>query len=341
MRPRSLILCGFVLLLSLAASAARLRQIALLDIPGRPGFDTLAFAGGKLVIAHNGAGTVDIFDPVRRRFVAHVDGIAEARGIAVDETGDRVFIADAANRNVSVINTKEWKVTGNIPLTQSPDALAYLSRERLLVVAQPLAQSLAMVNADNGKPVDTIQLAGRPDHFAVDSQRGLLYVSLQDRNQIAVYSTADASAAPKLVQTFSLNASQPTGMVLDPQSKRLFVAVRYAVLALDTERGAELARVPVAGGTDTLWFDQADQQLFAAASDGTVAGIDISGGKLAYGYEVRTDVRGHTLAFDPEKKLIYVPGGREGKSKLVILKPFGMAEAADDNQTRTAQVSPK
>lgn len=336
MRLRLLGLASLVLLFSLTASAARLRQIALLDIPGRPGFDTMAFAGGKLVIAHNGAGTVDIFDPVRRRFVAHVDGVLDARGVVADDQGGRAFITDAGNRSVVVIDTKEWKVAGTIPLKEIPDALTYLPQERLLVVAQPFAQSMVLVNADNGRLVDSVQLDGRPDHFAYGN--GNLYISLQDRNQIAVYSVADASAAPKLVQRFSLNASQPTGMAFDKANHRLYVAVRYAVLSLDIDKGQELGRVPVAGGTDTLWLNDPDHMLYAAAADGTVALIDTAAGKFSYESELKTDVCGHSLAYDAEKKLIYVPGGHEGKSKLVILKPYGMAEAPDDDQTRTAQV---
>ena len=45
------------------------------------------------------------------------------------------------------------------------------------------------------------------------------------------------------------------------------------------------------------------------------------------------------LAYDAEKKQIYVPGGREGKSKLVILKEFGVQSPED--QTKTASIKLK
>ena len=41
--------------------------------------------------------------------------------------------------------------------------------------------------------------------------------------------------------------------------------------------------------------------------------------------EQPTQVRGHTLAVDSEKNLVYVAGGREGRSKLVIMRRSGQS----------------
>jgi hypothetical protein len=36
--------------------------------------------------------------------------------------------------------------------------------------------------------------------------------------------------------------------------------------------------------------------------------------------ELNVDVKGRSLAYDPNTKLIYFPGGREGRSKLLIMR---------------------
>jgi hypothetical protein len=69
---------------------------------------------------------------------------------------------------------------------------------------------------------------------------------------------------------------------------------------------------------DHLWLDDKSQTLYAMAS-GSVF-IMKAGGRLGEALEVPVDVKGHTLAFDPDKNFIYVPGGREGRAKLLILK---------------------
>ena len=116
-------------------------------------------------------------------------------------------------------------------------------------------------------------------------------------------------------------------------------SVRFALLAVDADSGVELSRVPVAAGTDRLWLDSEGSAIYAASSDGTVTTIKVNGRQLVYDSELKTDVKGHSLAFDPERKLIYVPGGREGKSRMVILKQFGALPMVSEEVTTAAVAS--
>jgi hypothetical protein len=98
------------------------------------------------------------------------------------------------------------------------------------------------------------------------------------------------------------------------------VAVRFAVLQLDADSGAETARAPAAPGTDSLWLDQSNNNLFAAAGDGTVTVMNVGGKRLGVRGEFKGDVRGHALAYDPANHLVFLTGGREGKSKMLVLR---------------------
>jgi DNA-binding beta-propeller fold protein YncE len=172
--------------------------------------------------------------------------------------------------------------------------------------------------------------------MAYDPVRNAVLVTIEDLNEIVAYAPSlERDAKP--ISTIKINGSEPTGILLNPTSRTLFVAIRFAVLALDADSGAELSRVPVDGGTDRLWLDSTGGALYAASGDGTVTTIKVNGRQLAYESEIKTDVKGHSLAFDPERKLIYVPGGREGRSKMVILKQFGALPMTSD-EIKTAAV---
>ena len=56
--------------------------------------------------------------------------------------------------------------------------------------------------------------------------------------------------------------------------------------------------------------------------------------ELVAGEEVPTDVKGHTVAYDAARRLVLLPGGREGKSKVLILRPMNSSEPgmADDQR---------
>jgi DNA-binding beta-propeller fold protein YncE len=316
--------------------AVKLREIGALDIPGRPGFATLAFAKGYLVIAHDGAGSVEIFDPGKRRLVAEISGIVSARGVVSDDTNGRVFIADAGTNSIDVVSTTNWQVQDRIQLTRTPENLLLIPGTTNLVATNPYARSLTLISTQINREMQIVDVAGRPALLQFDPVRNSVLVTLEDQNAVVAYAASlERDARP--LNTIHLNASQPTGIVLNPASRTLYVAVRFAVLAVDADSGAELSRVPVTGGTDRLWLNAPDNMLYAASSDGTVTSLRINGRQLAYESELRTDVKGHSLAYDSTRKVIYFPGGREGKSRMVILKQFGALPAASD-EVKTASV---
>ena len=109
---------------------------------------------------------------------------------------------------------------------------------------------------------------------------------------------------------------------MDQVQRRLFVAVRSAVLVLDPATGNETARIASPQGTDKLWFDGTSRTLYATASDGSVNMIQGNNDQFTH-VEQPTEVRGHTLAVDSEKNMVYLAGGREGRSKLVIMRRGG------------------
>lgn len=332
-KPAILFLC----LVPISLFGAKLREIALLDIPGRPGFETLAFAKGYLVMAHDGAGAVDIFDPAKRRFVAEISGIVSPRGVAVDDAESRVYIADAGSNSIDVVNCNNWQVEERIQLSRAPENLLLVPGTTNLVATNPYARSLTLVSRQINREMQIVDIPGRPNLMVYDPVRNAVFVTVEDQNAILGYA-ASLERDAKPISTIKLAASEPTGIILDPTSRTFFVAVRFAVLSVDADTGAELSRAPVTGGTDRLWLNAADSVVYAASSDGTVSTLKVNGRKLLYESELRTDVKGHSLAFDPERKLIYVPGGREGKSKMVILKQFGALPMITD-EIKTAAVA--
>jgi DNA-binding beta-propeller fold protein YncE len=302
-----------LLVLGSSLAAAQVRQIAILDVPGQPGFDSIAFFRGHLVMANRTEGTVEVFDAAKRRLVARVEGLKGPRGIAVDAENNRVFVANGDN-SIGVISAQDWKLDRSIQLQHAPDALLYAAEMGALYVGNWQNQSVTVVKLDQGSTAD-VALEGRPEQFAFDPERKLVFVSVADRNEVAVLDASD-----RVLNRFRLAASQPTGLAFDAANRRLFVAVRHAVLVLNADSGAELARVAAPAGINMLHYDAGSRSLYAISAGGTLAVIHEENGRFASQQEFRTEVRGYALAFDPERRLVYVPGGREGRAKLLILK---------------------
>ncbi len=330
MGVRRLIAVAVLLLISSAALlASDLRQIGMVNIPGAPGFGQLAFAGGMLVVPHPGASSIDIFDPVRRRVVARVSGVESPRGVAVDEQGGKIYVADHAANSIAIIGMDGWKLGDRISLPGPPDNLLLSGNKLYWTDADN--NMVSVVDVGTRENIGQVAVGGTPRRMALDSDRNLVFVSLQDSHQVVAI-----DPQLKIVNRFTLQASQPTGLAYDARSHELFVAVRFAVLAISPETGAEIDRVPAPAGVDTLWLDPGSRTLFAA-SDGTLQLIHADG-RLTLGEEIGIDVKGHTVAYDAAKKMVLLPGGREGKSKVLILRPMNSSQPQQDLGETQAEV---
>ncbi|MGC2111020.1 MAG: YncE family protein [Candidatus Korobacteraceae bacterium] len=320
---------AFLLLGSSLWAASDLRQIGMVNLPGAPGFGQMAFANGLLVMTQTGASAVDVFDPARRRVVAQITGLQSPRGIAVDENAGKVYVADHGANSIAVINMDGWKVSDSIPLQGSPDTLLLNSGKLYWTDAE--SGTVALVDVGTKQTVSSVNTGGTPRDLAFDPGRNLIFVTVQDLHQVIAI-----DPQTKIVNRFTLNASQPTGLVFDSHSGELYVAVRYAVLAINASSGVEVNRVSAPAGVDALWLDPGSRVLYAA-SEGSLLTIHANG-RLTPVDEITTQVKGHTVAYDAAKHLVLLPGGREGKSRILILRPMDSTQQPGSNDDTRADV---
>jgi len=314
---------AFVFLLIVSCSvyglAAKLRQVALVDLPGNPGFNHVIMANGQVVISRPGTNTIEVFSPVKRRVVARISQISDPRGMAVDDEGGALYVALAGNNSIAVVDTRSWKVEKMVPVQHRPEKLLWVPQTKMLYVTSVLDRTLSAINLRTGAEAAVLELNALPQGLLYDPARHAVLISLQDLREIAA-----VDATNKIVGHFKLVASEPTGLALDEDRRRLYVAVRYAVLALNADTGEEIARIPAPGGTDALVLDPGGNLLYAAAGDGSVLAIDLN--RNTVDHELPTDVKGYSIAYDPAHKMLFLPGGREGRSKMMILSPTGVNE---------------
>src|SRR5438270_1740596 len=312
----------FITILSCAVYgfAAKLRQVALIDLQGSPGFNQVTMANGQVVFTRPGTNTIEIFSPVKRRVVARISQISDHRGMAVDDEGGMLYVALAGNNSIAAVDTRSWKVEKIIPVQHRPERLLWVAQTKTLYATSVLDRTLSAIDLRTSAESAVMELNALPQDLLYDSGRRMILLSLQDQNQIALIDLSN-----KITGRYKLVASEPTGLALDEERRRLYVAVRYAVVALNADTGAEIARIPAPGGTDALVLDPGGNLLYAAAGDGSVLAIDLN--RNTVDHELPTDVKGYAIAYDPAHHMIFLPGGREGRSKMVILSPSGVTES--------------
>jgi len=226
------------------------------------------------------------------------------------------YVAGAGDSGIVVISSQDWKQKGSIPLKLQPGPLCISADGKLLFVGDDQDQSISVVNLAGNNEVNTQFVDGHPQALAFDRVQNRVYASLEDQKQVIVLD-------PDLhvLQRFMVMGSQPSALVLDSPSRRVYVAVRYAVLMLDADSGKELARVPAPAGVDSLWLDRASGKLYATSED-EIDVIRANNSSLILLDTMPLQVRSHGIAVDSTKNTIYLPAGREGRSLVLILKPI-------------------
>ena len=319
MRKIKLTLLVTLLSGSMFGLQAKLRQVALVDLPGGPGFSHVTMANGQVVITRPGTNTIEVFSPVKRRIIARISQISDPRGITVDNDSGTMYVALAGNNSIAVVDTRNWSVEKVVPVQHRPEKLLWVPQTKTLYATSVLDRTLSIIDLRLAAETHVLELNSLPQDMVYDSSRQVLLLTLQDLGQIASIDHDN-----KITGRYKVVASEPTGLALDEQRRRLYVAVRYAVLALNADTGAELARIPAPGGTDALVLDPGGNLLYAAAGDGSVLAIDLN--RNVVDHELPPDVTAYSIAYDPAHKMLFLPGGREGRSKMVILSPAGVPQ---------------
>ena len=183
----------------------------------------------------------------------------------------------------------------------------YVGYEEALGVVDPV--TMAVVHA--------VALGGHPEAFELERTGRRIFVNVPSARQVAVVDrdTGTVSAVWKLAEH-----SQNFAMALDESRGRLFVATRRpaALLVYDTQRGIEVARMPVCRDADDMFFDAQRRQVYVVCGEGVVESIR------------QRDADHYELA----EKVVTSPGARTGLyvpglSTLFVAAPAGAERPAE------------
>ncbi len=215
--------------------------------------------------------------------------------------------------------------SGAIPLPQGPSTLALDDSGERLYWSGAQSDSLSILDLSTRQTLCTLDLGGRPRGMVWDQGRGASLVVLQDTSE-----SVAVDRKLQIISRFKLNASQPTEIVYDAHSRRLYIAARSAVLAINDQDGSETNRVDAPMGVDGLWLN-AELRTLYAASPGELTVIKADNGAFTVIDSIRSDIKGQNVAFDPQNNILFLPGGREGNSAMLLLRPMGPDQSGDRN----------
>jgi outer membrane protein assembly factor BamB len=275
-----------------AAPAAHTLTATSLRLPGGPpvGMDYLAFdpSTGRMWIPAGNTARVDVLDTATGK-------LEEISGLPTEKRGERtagpsgaavgegvVFIGNRAGAQVCAFDAKSLAKRGCVTLASTPDGLQYVSVTKELWVTTPRDRSITVLDAKDPaalKVSGKISFEGEPEGYAADQGRGLLFTSLEDKNE----TLALDARTRKVTAQWKSGCSEkgPRGLGYDPVRQQLFLGCAEAqVRVFDVsagKAGALLAAHPAGGMVDNLDYLPSRHLLFVASSQlGTLEVSEVS-----------------------------------------------------------------
>lgn len=253
---------------------------------------------------------------------------------AMDERGQRLFLAAEENSAVVVLSLRTNKVLHVIRGPKAPHSFAYdADSNKLFVVDDGGPNQVEIYDGTTYQLVGAIPMKAHADASIYDSASKLFYVGnggKDDHEEFCFISVIDTTSAKKIAD-IKVDSDRVEAMAIEKTGPRLFVNLysKSAVAVIDRGKRQVVATWSIAQegrNNGPMAFDEPDHRLFVLARDpGKVVVLDSDSGKVITG---NLSVVGSydEATYDPTLRRLYLVG-------VPFLKIFQKNEEGDRYDT--------
>jgi YVTN family beta-propeller protein len=303
-----------------AQSAAPLKLEKRIALPGVEGrIDHFAFdpAGERLFVCALGNNTVEVIDSRNGERVHSITGLEAPQGVAYAPEVNRLFVANDKGGICRIYDGKTFQIVGELDFKDDADNVRYDKAAKKIYVGFG-SGGIAVVNAPDGKQVDSIKLSAHPEAFQLEKNGRRIFVNVPNSRYVAVIDRDKG----KVVATWKTDlAFGNFPMALDEANHRLFVGCRFPsrLVVLNTDSGDIVAKIDISGDSDDLFYDGKRHRVYAICGAGNADIIEQSDPKT---YKALTKIDtangARTGLFVPERDTLFVAVPHRGSQQAEI-----------------------
>ena len=321
------LLYPFVAILALGLCTARaadqtpLELVATIPMPGVKGrIDHFAIdvKAHRLFVAALGNDTVEVLDVAGNRHEKSVAGFGEPQGLVHLPQSNRLFVANGSANRVDILDAATLSTVKRVERLDDADNVRYDAVGRKIVVGYGKG-ALRLMDANSADSAGEIRLAGHPESFQLEARGTRAFVNVPTAQHVAVVDRVKR----QVTATWSVaGATSNFPMALDEAGRRLFVGARApaVMLVYDIDSGKIVAKLPIGGDTDDIFFDASRKRVYVIGGEGRV---DVFRQETADQYSlessIKTAPRARTGLFVPEHGKLYVAAPSVGSAPARVL----------------------
>lgn len=278
-------------------------------VGGEGGWDYLLAdaSRGRLYVSHGAQ--VEVLDLKSLEKVSVIAPTPGIHGIAVVPGTSVGYTTNGRPNTATMFDTKTFKAMKEIPTGKKPDAVMYDDFSKRVFIFNNEGSSATVLEAATGAVLGTVELGGAPE-AAVSDDHGLIFVNLEDKNEVAVF---DAKTLAVKHHWSLGKGEEPTGLAFDKVHHRLFSACNKLMVVLDSQTGKVLADVQTGSGADGAVFDTSTGSAITSNGEGTLTVVkEIKPGQFKAVQTVPTMRGARTMTIDPKTHHLYLTTAEYG-----------------------------
>ncbi len=190
----------------------------------------------------------------------------------------KIYVTNATSNNMSIINSGSTTPFNTINTGQSPRNIIYNKSNNKIYISHPDAGLISVINAASNTAEGTITVSGMPFSLALNSSGTKLYSSdFRPNGSISTINTQTNTEVSNL-----LNFIAPEGLVVSPDSSRLYVANTEAnnnpgfISVIDTNNYSTIATIPTGIGSNSIDISPDGSRLLVTNDGGVNLGNTVS-----------------------------------------------------------------
>jgi YVTN family beta-propeller protein len=319
-------------LLLVVAALAQSNAAKAPGAPGAPGYHLIK----KIVIGNEGFWDYLALDTESRiLYISHgttvellnvdagmkgepIPDLQGVHGIAFAHKLARGYISNGKANTVTVFDLKTKKKLAEVKTGANPDSILYDEFSNRVFTFNGRSADATVIDAANNTAAATIALGGKPE-FAVSDNKGVIFVNIEDTNEIAVIDCKNLHVQRRWKLT---PGEEPSGLAFDQKNKRLFsVCSNKLMVVSNSETGTVVTTTPIGEGSDGTRFDPGTGLVFSSNGEGT---LTVIGQESADKYKVLETVptaRGaRTLEIDLKTHHVFVVTAEFGPTPEATLE---------------------
>lgn len=295
-----------------AAAGTELQVLKTFRVGGADRWDyiTVDPAAHRLYVAR--ATRIMVLDSETGASVGEIPGLEGAHGVALVHDHNLGFATSGRGNEVVVFDLKTLQTQRKIKSGQNPDAILYDPASKKVFAFCGRSGDATVIDPANldHSPV-SLPIGGKLEAGVADGN-GRVYVNVEDKNEVV----AIDSKALKVLAHWSLAAAtEPTGLAIDVEHRRLFAGCNKMMAVLDADSGKLLATPPIGAGVDGVAFDPQVGAMSANGGDGTLTVVrEGPAGKFTVAQTLPTFKTAKTIAGDPHSHRAYLPATIPGEN---------------------------